>query len=127
MSVVVPKTYKDRKQYLRTIKELIDTEAELERLQIETIAEKDVDYVFEERLKVYSRIRMQVSKANQEHLREHTSIAVVIPFAPDQSGISKGEYVGVGNIKKVILNPSDPKLTLIVQIDVVNPIEKFKR
>ena len=123
----MPNTYKDRKHYLRTIKELIDTEAELERLQIETIAEKDVDYVFEERLKVYSRIRMRVSKTNQEHLREHTALGVAIPYALDQEGISKGEYVGIGNIKKVLMKPSDPKLTIIVQIDVVNPIEKYKR
>ena len=37
------------------------------------------------------------------------------------------DYVGTGVIKKVLVNRIDPCLTVILQIDVIHPLDKRQR
>ena len=47
-------------------------------------------------------------------MREHAMLSVVIPTKKVPGRICQPEYVGVGQIKKVILKAGDPMLTVIL-------------
>jgi len=44
---------------------MLDKEAEIERLSIETVAEEDVEFQFEEQLEIYCKMRLRVPKTHQ--------------------------------------------------------------
>ena len=80
LSLTMPILFKSKVEYLAKLEEMIEKEAEAERLSAETIAEADIEYEFVERLEIYSLLRMRVPKTNQQHLRENTMLRVVIPI-----------------------------------------------
>ena len=51
---------------------------------------------------------------------------VVIPITVTP-GCCSQEYAGVGVIKKVIIKPKDPMLTVILQLDIQYPLDKKQR
>ena len=108
-------TYDNKDDYIRKLQELIDMEAEIDRLNTEVIAESGVSFVFEEVLEIYCRLKLRVPKTNQQYLREQAILSVVIPIAPIDTpeGRICPEYIGTGIIKKVILKTGDPLLTII--------------
>ena len=56
-------------------------------------------------------------------MREHAMLSVVIPTKKVKGLISQPEYVGVGQIKKVLLKAGDPMLTVILQIDIIDKLD----
>lgn len=66
----MPDTYETKEEYIKKLKELIDAESEIDRLNTEVIAEKDVVFEFEETLEIYCRIKLRVPKTYQAHIRE---------------------------------------------------------
>ena len=79
----MPLTFASKEEYLAKLEEMLEKEAEIDRLSVETIAEKDVEFVFEERLEIYSRLRLRVPKTHQQHIRENTNLRVVIDVVHD--------------------------------------------
>lgn len=61
----MPLQFASKHDYICKLKELLIIESEVERLSIEMIAEKNIEYVFEERLEIYSRLRLRVPKTIQ--------------------------------------------------------------
>lgn len=114
VEVTMPKVFRDQNEYLEKLKEVINAEAEINRLSIESIAEAGIRFEFEEVLEIYCRMRLRVPKTNQQFLKEHTALEVVIPIENDfGSHYRWPEYVGVGIIKKVTMAANDPFLTVI--------------
>ena len=69
---------------------------------------------------------MRVPKLNQSYIRENVILTVVIPIkVPDKRIVP--EYVGNGTIKKVKIKASDPFLTVIFDLNIVDPLDKKKR
>ena len=62
------------------------------------IAAKNVSYVFEERLQIYSRLKLKIPKKLHEYIRVHTTLSVVIR----ENGTGR-EYLGTGVVKKIKL------------------------
>ena len=124
LAVEMPLTFSNMKLYLDKLSELVLNEANYSRLETEIVAEKDVEFEFEERLDIYSKLRLRVSKQNQKHLRENALLRVMIPqlrVGRDRPGMP---YVGTGTIKKVIVARNDPMLTIIFQLDILNPLDR---
>ena len=46
--IIMPTTFTNRETYFTKLKELIETEARIDELQIEAVAEADISYRFEE-------------------------------------------------------------------------------
>lgn len=46
MRVDVPLTFEDKGKYLNKLKELIDTEGQIDKYNIEQVAEKDISFKF---------------------------------------------------------------------------------
>ena len=44
----MPMQFENKREYIATLQELLETEAEIERLNTEVIAEKNVAFTFEE-------------------------------------------------------------------------------
>jgi len=120
----MPLKFDTKEFYLFKLQEFLDKEAEIERLSLETIAEANVAFEFEERLKIYCKMKLRVPKTHQQQLREHALLKVVIPVLNDPDTPYPLDYVGTGTIKKVLLRAGDPLLTIIFQIDIVNPETK---
>lgn len=120
----MPLKFDTKEFYLFKLEEFLDKEAQIERLGLETIAETNVAFEFEERLKIYCKMRLRVPKTHQQHLREHGLLRVVIPVLNDPDTRNPTSYVGTGTIKKVLLRAGDPLLTLIFQLDIVDPESK---
>lgn len=66
LSVIVPLAFQSKDDYLCKLKELLVIERQVERLTTEMIAEKDVEFSFDERLEIYSRLRLRVPKTIQQ-------------------------------------------------------------
>ena len=64
LAVEMPLTFSNMKLYLDKLSELVLNEANYSRLETEIVAEKDVEFEFEERLDIYSKLRLRVSKQN---------------------------------------------------------------
>ena len=64
LQVTMPDTYDTKEEYVEKLKELIDAETEIDRLNTEVIAEKDVTFEFEETLEIYCRMKLRVPKTN---------------------------------------------------------------
>ena len=62
------------------LKEIIDAESKIDRLNTEVIAESNIEYEFEEILEIYCRMKLRVPKTNQQHIRENTMLSIVIPI-----------------------------------------------
>ena len=60
----MPTIFDDKRDYVEKLQELIETEAQINRLSIESIAEKDVEFTFEEILDIYCRMKLRVPKTN---------------------------------------------------------------
>lgn len=60
----MPVIFSCKEDYLAKLEELLDKEAEAERLSAETIGEGDIEFEFLERLEIYCTIRMRVPKTN---------------------------------------------------------------
>ena len=126
LKVTMPTIFDDKRDYVEKLQELIETEAQINRLSIESIAEKDVEFTFEEILDIYCRMKLRVPKTNQQFIREQAVLKVVIPIFNHEGGIQR-EYVGAGTIKKVLIRANDPFLTVIFELNVVIPQDKGKR
>lgn len=62
----------------------------VDRLNTEMIAEENIEFVFEEILHIYCRIKMRVPKAIQQHIRSNAILSVVIPIekhGPNEAGL----------------------------------------
>lgn len=97
-------------------------EAEVEKLNTEMIAEKNIYFEFEEQLEIYCRLRLEVPKTIQQQIREHVILSVVIP-----NFTTGKDYVGTGVIKRVQVSRGGPNLTVWLQIDVLQPLDKNRR
>ena len=69
---------------------------------------------------------MKVSKTNQQYIRENAILSVVIPINVGK-GKTPDNYVGTGTIKKVTMIPNDPFLSVNLQIDIVDLLDRKKR
>ena len=50
ISIDIQDTFETKQEYVQKLKELVETEAEIDKLNTEVIAEKNIQYEFEERL-----------------------------------------------------------------------------
>ena len=125
----MPTSFSNKETYVQKLTELVKTEAQINKLMIESIAEKDVAFEFEEVLDIYCRLRLRVPKTNQQYINQQTILRVVIPLLNPKRGLASRfvNYTGIGTIKKVYLDANDPLLTVILQIDIMNPQDKRKR
>ena len=73
-------TYASKEEYIVKLKEIIDAESKIDRLNTEVIAESNIEYEFEEILEIYCRMKLRVPKTNQQHIRENTMLSIVIPI-----------------------------------------------
>ena len=87
------------------------------------IAEKNIPFKFEERLEIYSRLLLRVPKTIQQQIKDHVILSVVI----NNSNYRDEDYVGTGVIKKVQVVRGEPYLNVVMQIDVLDPLDKRKR
>ena len=115
----MPVRFDTKAEYVEKLKEFLMTEAECESLSVESIAESDIYYEFEERREIYSRLSLRVPKEIHAHIREHVILSVAIM----ERNTGK-DYVGTGVIKKVKLTRNSPYLEVILQIDVMYPLNK---
>jgi len=60
----MPLTFETKEFYLFKLEEFLEKESEIERLNLETIAESNVAYEFEERLQIYCKMRLRVPKTH---------------------------------------------------------------
>ena len=65
---------------MKMLKQIINAEEQVGRLNTEVIAEENVAFVFEEILEIYCRISMRVPKTIQQHITQHAILSVVIPI-----------------------------------------------
>lgn len=63
---------------------------------------------------------MKVPKKLHEFIRQHTVMSVVIK----ENGASSKEYLGTGVVKKIILAKNETYITVIFQIDVIDPLDR---
>ena len=63
---------------------------------------------------------MKVPKKLHEFIRVHTVMSVVI----NEKGASSKEYLGTGVVKKIILSKHESYITVIFQIDVIDPLDR---
>ena len=122
----MPLKFDDKQAYVNKLEQLIETESEINRLSMESVAEKDISFTFEEMLDIYCRMKLRVPKTNQQFIREHVLIKVVIPIMVPEGRIQE-EYVGTGTIKRVLIRANDPLLTVIFQLDIIYPLDKNLR
>ena len=118
----------DSELYLQKLNEMVQNEDQFSQIDSEIVAEKDVEFEFEERLKIYSRLKMKVSKKNQKYLRKNALLRVVIKqLCTNRHAENTGQsYVGTGKIKKVVVKQNDPFLQIILQLDIGNVRDKKK-
>ena len=126
LQVTMQVTFDTKNEYIAKLHELLETESTIERLNTEVIAEKDVAFVFKEIHEICCRISMKVPKTNQQYIREHAILSVVIPLVVEEGKLSR-EYLGAGTIKKVTMLPNDKFLSVDLQIDIVDPLDRKKR
>ena len=61
--MTIPPLFEDRVAYMKMLKQILDAEEKVDRLNTEVIAEDNVTFVFEgEILEIYCRISMRVPK-----------------------------------------------------------------
>lgn len=116
----MPLQFASKHDYISKLTELLMIEAECERLKTESIAARDIQFVFEERLQIYSKLRLKIPKSLQQHIRQYVILSVAIES-------SEGTYVGTGVIKKLQITRRDPDLTVILQIDCMYPLDRKQR
>jgi len=58
----MPIQFADKHDYIAKLSELLMMEAEVEKLNTEMIAEKNIYYEFEEQLEIYCRLRLEIPK-----------------------------------------------------------------
>lgn len=63
--MTMPRIFDDKQAYVDKLEQLIETESEINRLSMESIAENDVSFTFEEILDIYCRMKLRVPKTNQ--------------------------------------------------------------
>ena len=63
-SVSMPLQFASKEDYVNKLLEILLTEAECERIKTESIAAKDISFVFEERLDIYSKLILKVPKVH---------------------------------------------------------------
>ncbi len=64
INVDMPLTFDSKQEYLLKLQEMLEKESLIDRLNVEIIAEKDVQFKFEERLEIYCRMRLRVPKTH---------------------------------------------------------------
>ena len=65
---------------MKMLKQIINAEEQVDRLNTEVIAKENVTFVFEEILQIYCRISIRVPKTIQQHITQHAILSVVIPI-----------------------------------------------
>lgn len=97
MNVKIPPKFESKEDYLSTLSNLLDNESQLERLNIEMYAEKDISFQFIERLEVYCKLSMRIPRTtNQQQIRENVMLCLLIPRQVEHGNIILEPYVGVG-------------------------------
>ena len=111
----MPLTFDDKSAYLNKLKELIHTEGQIDKFNIEQVAENNIQFKFLELLPIYSKLEMLVPQTVSKFVRENVILDVVIPI----NGYSgQLPYRGKGSVKRVKLKPKDALMTVILQIDI---------
>lgn len=114
----MPLQFASKRDYVSKLSELLMVEAECERLKTESVAASGIEFAFEERLEIYSKLRLKIPKTHQQHIRQHVIMSVAI----DET--RGGTYLGTGVVKKVQISRHDPNLTVILQIDCMYPLDR---
>ena len=112
MRVEMPLTFVNKDVYLNKLKELIHTEGEVDKYNIEQIADTNIQFKFLEQLKIFCKLEMHVPVTLSKHVRENAVLDVVIPI------IGEEPYRGKGTVKKVKLRPKNPLMNVTLQIDI---------
>ena len=68
IKVTIPPLFENKRTYMMVLYQILKAEEKVDRLNTEVIAEEKVDFVFEEILEIYCRIRMRVPKTIQQHI-----------------------------------------------------------
>ena len=118
----MPIHFASKTDYVSKLTELLRMEAESERLRIEMIAQRGISFTFVERLPIYSKLRLEIPKTIQQHIRNHVLLSVVIR----EAGSGK-EYVGTGVVKRVEVRRNQKNMTVILQIDCMDPLDRNQR
>ena len=95
----IPLHFETKQDYISKLSEMLLVQAECDRLSVEMVAEKNVSYVFEEKLQIYSRMKLKIPKKLHEYIRQHTVMSVVIR----EKGSKSAEYLGNGVVKRVLI------------------------
>ena len=117
----MPVRFKTKEEYVNKLVSLIEMEAKCEQIDTEMFALPDLPFEFDERYEIFSKLRLQISRDYMEYIRQGTLLSLVIPHleGPDY-------YIGTGVVKKIIIARGKP-MTVIVQIDLIDPIDRSKR
>ena len=107
--VNMPLTFDNKKEYLNKLTELIDTEGEIERIKIESIAEQGISFRFLERLSIFCKLEMKIRKDLSKFVSNHTILQVNIPIMNPAPGALQS-YEGIGVVKMTKLKPRDPMM-----------------
>ena len=118
----MPIHFERKEDYVSKLTELLMTEAESERLRTEMIAQRGISFTFIERLQIYSKLRLQIPKTIQQHIRNHVLISVLLR----EAGSGK-EYIGTGVVKKVEVRRNQQNMSVILQIDCMDPLDRNQR
>ena len=118
----MPIQFASKTDYIMKLIELVKVEAECERIDSEMLALSNISFNFEERFEIFTKLCLQVPRDHQEHIRENTLLSVIIAAKNDSSK----NYVGTGVVKKVKVARHKP-MTVILQLDVIDPLNRSKR
>ena len=124
VKIDMPTIFDSKQEYLDKLEEMLEKEAVIARLNVETIAEAGVEFQIDEILDIYCKMTLRVPKTHQQHFREYAMLRVVIPIVQDPRDPHAQNYIGTGVIKRVVIRAKDPFLTITFQLDVVNPTNK---
>ena len=115
----MPLQFASKIDYISKLIELLMVEAESERVRTESVAQKDIQFVFEQRLEIYSRLLLKIPKSVQQYIRKNVILSVVI-----REAVTGHDYVGTGVVKAIIVKRNDPDMTVSMQIDVMDPLDR---
>lgn len=86
------------------------------------IAESNIQFKFLERHEICCKLGLKVPKTIHQNIRDNVILSVVI-YNEDTCE----DYIGTGVIKKVQLIQNSEFLNVVLQIDIIYPLDKNKR
>ena len=103
----MPQRFESKRDYVAKLAELLLVQAECERANIEMVSAKNVRFMFNERLEIYSKLTLKIPKALQSHIRPNVIMSVAIR----ESETGK-DYLGTGVVKTIKMQRKNPYLTV---------------